>query len=365
MILNISLYYKKEIVTGANKRLEFFTLSVYKNAEISIVVCKNETPEWAITNNIPVYELDCSINDSRIKKWYYLSKFLLNIEPSIIINDFMPIPFFLSRKKHIFYQLVHDIRNNTQFHRSSNKIWSSRFQKYQWKISKNIITVSKFTKEQIIKLCDIHKDKIFVSYNGIDDSAIEPIELINSSNRDIDLLYIATFEKRKNHINLLKSIENIDFDLNIIFLGRDLGNLNEIQKYYAQILTKKKNINIEFIESVENEGELKKLYLRSKVFVSPSLYEGFGMPIIEAMTNGCIISCSNIDVFKEIASKYAYFFDPENINDIESVLIDCLKKENLAVKEQVEYVKEKFTWDSIAKKFIELNNHHTTNPNRD
>jgi Glycosyltransferase len=108
--------------------------------------------------------------------------------------------------------------------------------------------------------------------------------------------------------------------------------------------------NIKFIDSISEE-ELKNLYEKTYCFISPSFYEGFGMPIIEAMYFGCNVACSNIDVFREIATEHAEFFNPDNIDEIKEALHISRQKENNN-SEQIQYVENLFYWDAIAASFL-------------
>ncbi|WP_133159623.1 glycosyltransferase family 4 protein [Lelliottia aquatilis] len=346
-ILLCSLYYEKNRVTGANKRFDYFgkTILAQKNITLTVVVREGDVPEWSSSaivlpryKNIPtplrrvLYCLHLTYICSRFK--------------GIIVNDFMPVPILFS-KKNVYFQLVHDIRNFTDYNRAVLKKISSYIQKRQWKKVPNILTVSQFTKNQLIKYCNIDQNRIAVSYNGIEVSSKD------KKNRDIDFLYIATFEKRKNHANLIHAFLDYTVKINseacLYLIGRDLGYKQGIEALVTELgLTK----SVIFIETI-TEHELKGIYERTCCFVSPSLYEGFGMPIIEAMYYGCNIACSNIEVFEEIAQEHAFYFEP---NDVQSILQGmCLARssENNNIN-NISYVESKFTWDSITAAFLNL-----------
>ncbi len=186
---------------------------------------------------------------------------------------------------------------------------------------------------------NIDPDKIVVSYNGIG-SASQNFKNC-SINKDIDLLYVATFEKRKNHLTLLKSLMLVNEQLNVCFVGYDNGYKHEIDAFI------KDNHLIHNIEiySGLSEQELSELYLRAKLFVYPSLYEGFGMPLIEAASIGSRIVCSNLNVFKELMKDYPVYFDPNNPVEIADVI--C-KNINVSDSTKNDFDLTPFIWDSIA-----------------
>ena len=211
----------------------------------------------------------------------------------------------------------------------------------------NILTVSEFTKQQLIKNCNIPAGKISVSYNGIN-----PIKY-NNRLRDIDFLYIATFEKRKNHEILIKAfskyINTIDVNACLYLVGRDLGYKERIEQLVLSLNISK---SVKFIEKTSEE-ELQTLYERTRCFISPSLYEGFGMPLIEAMYFGCNVICSNITVFKEIAQKHAIYFDPFDIDEILEAM-RLVKNTPVDNEEQINYISKNFLWDAITTDFVKL-----------
>ena len=337
----ISLYYKKDIVTGANKRFEEIIKNLLKfNIDFKIIVSKGEIPEFLPKKF--VLELDYK---NRLHAYFLLEKFLLGIdEKAIIINDFMPIPLFASRKNMNIklYQLIHDIRNFTEFNRTRNKILGQLFQKFEWKLVKNIITVSNFSKNQIEKYIGINSNNIIVSYNGIDKS----IFFNQNIKREIDLLYIATFEKRKNHINLIKALNKLPRNLNVVFIGKDLGYLN-----YIKNKIKEYNLfNIKIFDNIGSEENLAKIYNKTKIFISPSLYEGFGMPLIEAFFCGCKVCCNNLEVFREIGGSNFIYFDANDPEDIKNKILLSLN-ENINISRN-SYLEKNFDWKNITYKLL-------------
>ncbi len=346
----ISLYYRTSTVTGANKRFDEIgkRLLNYYGDDFICIVSKGERPNWCPEKNIR--EIFRFINKfGRVRSWYELTIMLRILPKGIIYSDFMPLP--LTAKKHLHIQLIHDLRNFHQFRRGGLGALSSSFQKFQLRLADKIVTVSKFTAEEIHKLCLISMDDIIVSYNGIDASVKS-----EEKNRNIDILYVATFEPRKNHANLLESLQHINRPLTIQFIGQNLGLQESIQSQ-AEDLQRTTNHSISFLPSV-TEDELHDHYCRSKVFCSPSKYEGFGMPLIEAYQFGCVVCCSDIEVFKEVTRGKALYFNPNSVESIANSLSVALSsfEDKLNVEEarrlSNEVVKY-YSWDSISSRLIE------------
>ena len=257
----------------------------------------------------------------------------------VLVSDLVPsLPF-----KNVFY-LVHDIRQFTNFKRHKG-IFSNFVYLSNLRVQKNIITVSEFTKNELSKL-GVPKDKIIVCHNGINPTDFKKTK---EHIKDIDFLYIATFEERKNHKRLIDALSLYaikNTNVKCILIGADLGLLNSIRLYIHEKGLEK---NIKLIENCEYK-ELLNYYFRSKVFISPSLYEGFGMPIIEAEAAGLTIACSNILVFREVANNKCIFFDPLNIEDIHNSM--CIAAHNAKNLEVDETRIKSFDWNNIAKDFL-------------
>ena len=175
--------------------------------------------------------------------------------------------------------------------------------------------------------------------------------IIKSANkkRDIDITYIATFEKRKNHKFLIDALSHYSGEnqLNVLFIGQDLGLKDNIKK----ISNRLEKVNIVFEDSIDSEKQIIDVYDRTKLFIYPSLYEGFGMPLIEAISRNCKIICSDIPVFREIAKDIPEYFNPNEspiilTKKIEKALINY--KQNLS--SNINFI-DKFRWRNIAEKF--------------
>ncbi|MAV89082.1 MAG: hypothetical protein CBD21_00865 [bacterium TMED161] len=345
-----SLYYKKDIITGANKRFENFIYHFSKiistNEKIIVVVKSGHIPiKLAELSNITFIEIPKFSFLDRFQSYIFLRRLFSKNKAMVVVSDFMPIP-SRSLLGHNHYQLIHDIRNFTMYQRTSLLNSAHKIQEYQWKRAQNIMTVSNFTKSQIIKECAIEDKNIFVSYNGLDDIYYDKIP---NNKRDIDITYIATFEKRKNHKFLIDALSHYSGknDLNVLLIGKDLGLKDNIKKISNQL----EKVKVRFEDSIDSEMQIIDIYDRTKLFVYPSLYEGFGMPLIEAISRNCKIICSDIPVFREIAADIPDYFNPNEppiilTKKIERALIKYTQKSS----SNMNFI-DNFRWSHIAEKF--------------
>ena len=225
--------------------------------------------------------------------------------------------------------------------------------------SDKIITVSQFSKEEIQTLLNVPEDKISIVYNApsLTNESVE-YSLVQKKykiNKDY-ILFVGTIEPRKNIERLLcafsylKKIYKIPHQL-VLARGKGWQD-EEIYKTAAKI---------EFSEDVIFTGyispeEKNTLYQNASVFVFPSVYEGFGIPPLEAMAMGCPVVCTNAASLPEVVHDAAHFVDPFNEKSIAEGIIRVLSDREYAndlVKRG--YMQHKrFTWDRSAQQLLEV-----------
>ncbi len=339
-----STYISRETMNlGANKRFIHIANNVALFRKVSVVIPKDKW-EGVFHKEIKLYLIPKTVISNRFLSFIFLNfySFYSRFKGEIMICDFNPVPLLFYFSSHQF-QLIHDLRLFTEFGRW-NRLEKS-FLKLSWKYIKNWITVSYDSKEKIIDFLGNNHKNIIVSYNGID-KRFYCFEKKKKIYRDIDILYIASYEERKNHKSLLEVLGKIHKPLHVVFIGKGNSFKAELQNVFMKKIS---HHNIQFLENLD-EISLRKIYYRSKLFVSPSLYEGFGMPLIEANASGCYICCSDIPIFKEILqhSRNVTFFNPLITSSILTAILQNLS--NRFSQNDGEF--EKFDWHYIAKKLV-------------
>ncbi|ACP37454.1 glycosyltransferase family 4 protein [Saccharolobus islandicus] len=191
-----------------------------------------------------------------------------------------------------------------------------------------VIAISESTKIQLIEYLNIDEDKISVVYNPVDplfkklnDHEISPIR--QKIGRFI--LNVSRYDKLKNPLNLIKSFKIIRkcFDIKLVITGEYWNyGINMIKSELG-------NINDVIIYTHLPDIELVKYYNASEVFLFPSIYEGFGMPIVEAMACGTPVVTSNRWAMKELAEGVGLLADPEDPEDIAEKVCKVLSDPNL------------------------------------
>lgn len=186
-----------------------------------------------------------------------------------------------------------------------------------------VIAVSNRTKEDIVKYLKIDPGKIDVVYEGLpnryklleDDRKIEAIKAKYNISRSF-FLYVGQWRPHKNLVRLLRAFAllrhryNIDYQL--VLVGKADINIAKMQTTIKRLGIQESVIVTGYVA----DSDLPYFYSAAEAFVFPSLYEGFGVPPLEAMASGTPVLSSNASVMPEVLGNAALFFDPTNIEDM-------------------------------------------------
>ncbi|MEW5766349.1 MAG: glycosyltransferase [bacterium] len=227
-----------------------------------------------------------------------------------------------------------------------------------------IIAVSRKTKEDIIEFFGVPENKIKVVYEGVNKRVYRPIEDTRSMEKirqkyhifDPFILNVGALQPRKNIQGIIKAyykLKNDNYlDYKLVIPGRKGWLYNEIFQLVRDLELEK---DVIFTGAVENE-ELSYLYNAAELFVFPSFYEGFGLPVLEAMACGTPVITSNTSSLTEVAGEAAILVDPHNVEELAEamhrVLTDTALKDQMREKglEQV----SKFSWEKCARETLEV-----------
>lgn len=228
------------------------------------------------------------------------------------------------------------------------------------KLSDRIIAISEHAKKDIMDMYAVQEDKIDVIYHGIDTEKFSRVEnklVIDNFKAKYHLpeqyiLYIGTDYPHKNLENLYIAFNNLlryngMDEMYLVIAGNSYyHDKHYLDKYINPI--KNKVINIGYLE----DNDIPSLYSASQLFVFPSLYEGFGFPVLEAFSCGIPVVCSRSTSLPEVAGDAAYMVDAENAQEIcdsiHTILLDKTLRNELITK-GYERVLE-FTWKKCAEK---------------
>lgn len=222
-----------------------------------------------------------------------------------------------------------------------------------------IMTVSGSTADDLESFYGMKRNELVVNHNGVNTTAYSPIkegETITPVHNKPYLLYVARIEHPgKNHMNLIKAYEQLDASLkasyDLVLVGSDWNGAEEVHAYAE---ASEDRDRIKFKGFVANEA-LPDYYRQASLFVFPSFYEGFGIPVAEAMASGTPVVASCTSSLPEVGGDAARYFDPEYPEDIADTISIALNNKGESVKMRNEGLQQvkKFDWDLHAKKIIE------------
>ena len=257
------------------------------------------------------------ISSNNIEEWESVYS---NYSFDFVYSTFVPPAILPPQNKPLFY-VLHDPGRYLFPELMDSNFLSSHvklFEKYIKSPQFKVITVSYSSRKDIIKLFPPLKEKVFVVYNFISEGLASHVKAPNVSvfEKEKYFLTIGRFSPTKNTLSIVKAFENrtnLFNDYKLIIIGRQ-GYYSEFESYIAN----NNPSNIIIYNSVD-ETKLTELYKNAYGYISASLYEGFGMTLIEALHFGCKrVFCSSIPVFKELSLPCLQYFDHNSISNIVS-----------------------------------------------
>ncbi|WP_445749119.1 glycosyltransferase family 4 protein [Polaribacter sp.] len=229
--------------------------------------------------------------------------------------------------------------------------------KFAAKNSSKIIAISEQTKSDIIDFLKIDSSKIEVIYQGCHETfkvekSKEFREFVKEKYNlpDQFILNVGAINERKNILTLIKSIENIETTL--IIVGVKTSYFKILNNYINENNLQKK---VFFLENVTMD-ELSAIYQMATIFVYPSIFEGFGIPIIEALFSKTPVITTKGGCFEEAGGPHSFYVNPKDISKLSEkikTILDNKDLRNLMIDSGFQFVQQ-FNDDVIAKKYIQF-----------
>lgn len=264
--------------------------------------------------------------------------FFHNIPVVVTIHDIIPHVFPDKYLSNILERIWYELAIRVSIHRSDK-----------------ILTISNFSKEELIRYYDVDSSKIEIVYLAYNEAfrTIEETSMLNDVKERYRLnnkyiLAIGGSEYRKNIQRLINVyLENFRDNYELIVVGGKWRDIDLSKKYQGN--------NIRFITGVPEE-DLIAIYNMASVFVFPSFYEGFGIPVLEGMACGVPVVTSNVSSMPEVGGDAAIYFNPYDEDDmaekIKMVLDDKQLREEM-ISKGLEKVKE-YSWEKCAKETLKV-----------
>ena len=306
-------------ISNLNDNLKKYNINSYIFSPITIndyLDKKKENVKYYFKiNKIPKY---CTTLFYLINNFLTFFHILLN-KPDMIHFSYYNNSRILRLLKIPCILTVHDLTHEEQ------KSIQTRFDKKQnINDCSHIICISKKTKKNLKKFYDIDEKKIHIIYHGLRSKKFS--RNINLKNKKKFILFIGQRNGYKNFKNFVIAFSKSKFlieNYKIVCFGGNSFSSNE----------KKLFRNLKILSNINhfsgNDKKIFNYYKKASLFINPSLKEGFGLTNLEAMSFGCPVICSDIDIFKEILGESSLYFDPSNTKKIMYKLEKVLKSKSL------------------------------------
>jgi glycosyltransferase involved in cell wall biosynthesis len=232
---------------------------------------------------------------------------------------------------------IHDLifLEHPELYKSFDRYLYRRKVEYGARVANRIIAVSEQTKQDILRFLKVDEDRIRIVYQGCNRQFYSRVseDTLQYARHQFDLpsnylLYVGTIEERKNLLKILEAMYFGEIDFPLVVIGRKTAYYNQVKSF----IEKKGLQNIQFLEQVQS-SDLPAIYQASQGFIYPSAYEGFGIPVLEALNSGIPVITSAGGCLEETAGKGGIFIDPANreemIHAIRMVLEDSALRDRL------------------------------------
>jgi len=337
-----------------------------KEHQVVLYIRQNQSVDFNLFGNLPAGKQDWKV---KAIKWPRLwTQIGLSLEMLFNKVDVLFIPAHTVPIIHPKNTVVTIHGLEYEFCPKAYSFWERLYMRISIKNScrwaKKIIAVSENTKRDLIKLYNIPEEKIRVIYEGYEKKLQSPISNFQSSlNEKIFkpyLLFVGRIEERKNIAGILDAyrilVEKYNIPHALVLAGAPGFGYGFI-KLKIQNYLKIKNLKLKITElDYVSENQKWQLLSHADIFLFPSLYEGFGLPILEAQSIGVPVIASNNSSIPEVVGKSAILIDPKNPNEIAEAVQKILSDENLKkdlIAKGLENVK-RFSWEKCVQQIAEV-----------
>jgi len=248
-------------------------------------------------------------------------------------------------------------------HRLLDRLYLDLSTRYNARAATHLVADSSATKRDLIERYGTDPDKITVVYPGYDDATFQPVrdkEAIETVKVRYDIagdyvLFVGTLQPRKNLIRLIRAFSNLQSpisNLQLVIAGKKGWLYEEIFRQVEELGLEGRVVFTGYIAA----DDLPALLSGARLFAFPSLYEGFGLPVLEALACGTPVVCSNVSSLPEVAGDAAVLVDPLDVEGLAAALERILGDEELRAEliERGFEQARRFSWEKCARETLNV-----------
>ncbi|MCG9966624.1 glycosyltransferase family 4 protein [Pelotomaculum terephthalicicum JT] len=327
----------------------------------------NARPEWLGQRGVDIKEIPFCKEQVILRNLYelfYLGQDLSRDDLSVYWSPDTKIPLLIP-KNIPFVVTVHDLAiiKEPETYKYSRVVYWRRLFQHAIQKSSYVVAISQTTRNDLIELMDVSPEKIKVVYNGVS-AQFKPVENTNILMRvakkyclpEKFLLFVGLFSPRKNIAGILRAFSILKNEYQI---PHRLVMVGEKGWRYRADLELVQSFGLEkqvFFPGFVEDEDLPAVYNLADVFVFPSLYEGFGLPVLEAMACGIPVVTSNISALPEVVGKAGILVNPHEPEEIATGIHRLISNKKLSSELAKAGLKRSrhFLWENAARELLKV-----------
>jgi glycosyltransferase involved in cell wall biosynthesis len=308
------------------------------------------TPQHILSKNFPSAWRTFCLNSAIDKE-----------RPDIFHGLSNELPYGISKSKTRSIVTIHDLiflRYPGFYPWLDRQIYKSKF-RHACETADRVIAVSEATRQDIIEFYGIKPEKVTVAYqtcNPIFQRKVSENERnairVKYDLPDTFILTVGSIEERKNVLTILKALNTSGIEVPLVIVGKPTAYLQEIKAYILKFKMEKQVHVLHNVSTTELPG----LYQSASLFVYPSLFEGFGIPILEALFAGTPVITSKGGCFEETGGNAALYTDPVNIDEMADLIGQVMADTELRKTMITNGFKhaDQFTGEQVVKRIMQI-----------
>lgn len=322
-----------------------------------------DSGRWQKTVGAVRYLPDHVVFGIRAARWmtyeYHLNGVCRSEDPGFsVYHETAFSPAKLTRVPTVFSIYDLSLRRYKETHPKERVLFFEHFIKTRLRYARHILTISEFIRQEIIS-------EFKVAPSMVTAVPLAPDPVFTPADKDVVakvrqkydlpssyLLFVSSLEPRKNIDILMDALVEAKTDIPLVLVG---WNAWGKKSWFEKIKNKNFKNKVHLTGHIPDR-DLRAVYTGAQALIYPSLYEGFGLPIVEAMACGCPVICSNISSMPEVAKDAAVLIDPRQSSElaqaIEHVVFDTSTR-NLLVEKGKQRALD-FTWESTANQTLDV-----------
>lgn len=269
---------------------------------------------------------------------------LASIPNTVVVSEVIFIPTW---RKNIVLT-IHDLKAFDEHASRGGRLRALAYRTFA-QLARRIVVVSNVVKQDVVLHCKVPASKVHVSYNGLSGARIDLAERHQRVTKLYDFIYVSSFAQHKRHELLVASAP---VGARLCLIGRDLGSLENVRE---QVALRVGEIIVDIRTDVNDDAELFALIGAAHCGVFPSVFEGFGIPLLEYAAMGLYVMASDIPIFREIAEYVDRFVPPDDGEALNHAMAEFMRNKPIGKVVVADLLRcGKFSEAAVTRAFIKI-----------